>query len=267
MYRTLSILICAAVVGGCGGQYILTAPDQLAAAGLDVVVVVRLERQEFLMLTTSVEDAALRFRIGNGHEHAAYTDKLGYAGAMIPLPPGSGRYVVKVRYQDHEGDEFAGEVDIYACDAQKSLVAVDLDCLPPARGSQAAAALKALARKANILYLTRRPVQEHGRAHAELANRDYPSGPIVLWRRRRWHIVRKGRYRLPRLVVESRMVSQLPQLRQTFPAMDVGICDSPLAAKAFTDAGMQCVLIGPTGSAGETPAENKSWADLAEEGL
>ena len=69
--------------GGCGGYYTLTAGDHLAAVGQDTPVVVRLQRNDFFFLNLGAKDAVMRFRIGEGVERAAYTDKLGYAGTTV----------------------------------------------------------------------------------------------------------------------------------------------------------------------------------------
>ena len=58
-------------------------------------------------------------------------------------------------------------------------------------------------------------------------------------------------------MIESRLVSQLTELRKQFAGLEVGVCDSSLAARAFTEAGLEARVIG----------EGTSWSDLAERGL
>ena len=269
MRRTAAIILLAASLAGCGGQYILTAGDQVAPAGQDAAVVARLQRTEFWIYAQSVHNEPLRFRIGNGLQRNAFTDRLGYAGTTVPVPDMPGRFPMTIDVQDKHGDEAAAAVPVYVWEPNAPVVAVDLDCLPDAGTTQAESAARALWRLAehgNICYLTRRPVKRHARAHESLAERNCPDGPILLWHRQRWHIIR-GRWRMPKVVVETRLVSQLPELRRRFPRLAIGICDGPLAGEAFVQAGMRCVVIG-SGSIGQADVlRYRDWTDLAERGV
>ena len=267
--RTMAIILLAAGLGGCGGQYILTAGDQVAPVGQDATTVARLQRTEIWIYSQAIQNSPLRFRIGNGPERVAFTDKLGYAGTTVPVPDMPGRFSMTIDVQDTYGDEAVGTVPVFVWEPNTPVIAVDLDGLPDAGTTQsdgAARALWRLAEHGNICYLTRRPVKKHARAHKSLAARNYPDGPILLWQRQRWHIVR-GRWRMPKVVVETRLVSQLPELRRRFPRLAVGICDGPLAGKAFIQAGMRCVVIG-SGSVGQADVlRYRDWTDLAERGI
>jgi len=263
------LALLTAIAGGCGGQYILTVPDQLAPPGGEAVAVVRLQRNDFFVLSLAVERAAMLFKIDGGPQRGAYTDKIGYAGASVPVPDAIGRYDLHVAHLDREGDEVRATAPVYVWDADKPIIAADLDSLPlvgpPAQ--EARAALTKLAYGANVLYMTRKGVDKHASLHEYLAGAGYPDGPVLLWQRERWHIVREGRYKLPRVVVESRLVGQLSQLRVMFPKLTTGVCDSKLAAKAFLDAGLQCVVVG-TAKIDGPDAESRitrypSWADVA----
>ena len=257
-------------VGGCGGHYIMTIPDQMAAAGGQAAAVVRLQRNDFFVLSPAVKKAAIRFRIGDGPLRGAYTDDLGYAATMVRVPDRPGQYRLKVAHLDIWGDEVKAEAPVFAWPTDRPVIAVDMDCLPGlwlGSSDKAARAMRRLVVGANLLYLTRRSTKRHGRAHELLRKAGYPDGPVLAWRRQYWHIVRDGRFKLPRVVVENRLVSQLADLRKTFPKLEVSVCDSALAAKAFAGAGMKVVLVGA--AAAKVPAEvrrRKSWADLADRG-
>ena len=56
--------------------------------------------------------------------------------------------------------------------------------------------------------------------------------------------MREGRYRIPRIVVDTRLVSQLSEIRKLFPKMTMGVCDSDLAARAFAEANLRVVVVG-----------------------
>lgn len=269
MRLTAATLLLAASLGGCSGRYILTAGDQVAPVGGQAMTVARLQRNEFWFYSPPVEDALIRFRIADGQERAAYTDKLGYAGTTVPVPGMPGRFPMTIDLQDRRGDEAREAVPVYVWEPNAPVIAVDLDCLPARTSPQADSAARALwrlAERGNICYLTRRPVRRHARAHKSLARRNCPDGPVLLWQRERWHVVR-GRWRLPRLVVETRLVSELPELRRRFPGLAIGICDAALAAKAFAQAGIRCVVIGQAGVGPAEVVRYKDWADLAEKGV
>jgi len=270
MMRSLGALFFGLLLGGCGGNYILTVPDQLVPPGVPAAAVVRLQRNDFFVLAPAVKGAAIRLRIAGGQERVAYTDKLGYAGTPLALPNAPGRYRLRVDYQDSEGEEIAASAPVYVWDPARPVVAVDLDCLP-VEGHEdiaaAASALASLAGQANILYLTRRPIDRHGRAHESLVAAGYPDGAILLWQVERWHIVRGGKFKWPHMVVATRMVSQLPQLKRIFPKLGVGVCNSNLAAEAFDHAGMRCVVVGRADVEAEKATRRSSWAELASEGI
>jgi len=284
-----------ALTAGCGGQYITTLPDQVAAAGGDITVVARLQRNDFFVLDLPMQGAHLRFKIADGLERVASTDKLGYAGVRLALPEAPGRYELTVKHQDIDGDEAAVAVAAYVWDPDKPVIAVDMDPLPrrrsqlspkrtewwaglakytvdmlprpvPADAASAREALARLAKQGNILYLTRRSAASRLQCHDELAEHGYPDGPVLMWRRQRWHIV-PGRYRIPRVVVESRLVSQIAELKKMFPKMSVGLSTSSLAAKAFVDAGMTAAVVGNAGVKGDKIVPVASWKELAEKGL
>ncbi len=266
----LPLVLCPLAGGGCGGQYIMTVPDQLARAGGETTTVVRLQRNDFFVLAPPVKEAAMRFRIAGGLERGAYTDKLGYAATTVPAPERPGRYTMTVSHMDDYGDEAVTEGQVYVWDPNRPVIAVDMDCLPGMRlgsSKEAARALRRLVVGADLLYLTRRSAGRHAKAHETLTKAGYPRGPILAWRRQRWHIVRDGRFKLPRIVVESRLVSQLPEVRRMFPKLSTGVCDSALAARAYAAAGMKVVMVG-TAPADINAAirRRNSWADLADKG-
>jgi hypothetical protein len=290
----LSLLML--LLAGCGGDYILTVPDQLSAAGGDITVVARLQRNDFFVVNLAAVKAYLRFQIGDGIERSASTDKLGYSGVRLAMPKKPGRYDMAIKYQDDDGDEINKTVGAYAWDPARPVVAVDMDPLPrrrakltqgrkgwwtglvkysidllpraeaPADAPSARAAMAKLAEKANILYLTRREVANHLQCRSELAEHGYPDGPVLMWRRQRWHLV-PGRFKIPKVVVESRLVSQLDELRKIFGNMWVGVSKSSLAGKAFVEAGMTAVIIGGEHLEGDRVMHIATWKELAEKGL
>jgi hypothetical protein len=294
MLLGLSLLML--LLAGCGGEYILTVPDQLSAAGGDITVVGRLQRNDFFIVNLAAVKAYLRFQIGDGIERSASTDRLGYSGVRLAMPKKPGRYDMAIKYQDDDGDEINKTVGAYAWDPARPVVAVDMDPLPrrrakltqgrkgwwtglvkysidllpraaaPADAPSARAAMAKLAEKANILYLTRREVANHLQCRSELAEHGYPDGPVLMWRRQRWHLV-PGRFKIPKVVVESRLVSQLDELRKIFGNMWVGVSKSSLAGKAFVEAGLTAVIIGGEHLEGDKVMHIATWKELAEKGL
>lgn len=295
MRRGVALLLASLLTGGCGGYYTLTVPDQVAPAGGEAVAVARLQRNDFLFVDVAAREAAIQFKVADCRERGAYTDKIGYAGAAVPVPADVGRYEMVVSHLDFEGEEVVANVPLYVWDPAKVVVAVDLDSLPrsgrsflestratwsrlsrgmiapPPSGREAvAAARRALGRVAggaNVLYLTREKVAAHAAMHEWLTTAGYPDGPILLWQRQRWHIVRQGRFRIPRVVIEARLVSQLAELRKAFPKMGLGITATSLASRSFAEAGLRCVVIGGAKAHATNPIRFASWQALAEKGL
>ena len=123
-------LLSATLTGGCGGYYVLTVPDQVAPVGGEAVAVARLQRTEFLLVGSPMRKAALRFQATGCRERAAYTDKIGYAGASVPVPKKAGRFELVVSNPDNEGEGIFQSAPLFVWDPEREVVAVDLDCLP-----------------------------------------------------------------------------------------------------------------------------------------
>jgi len=256
--------------GGCGGNYVLTVPDMVAPASGKAVAVVRLQRADFLYVPMAVKNALIQLQVGDEPHRGAYTDALGYAGTTLPAPAKPGRYKLQASHSDHWGDEVRAESWAYVWDANAPAVAVDLDCLPGMSlgfSKQSSLALVRAAKGANILYLTRRSSSSHAKLHAQLAKAGYPDGPILEWQRQYWHIVRDGKYyNMPRVVVENRLVSQLPDIRAMLPGLTMGICEDSLAAKAFAESNMRVVVVGSAQVEAKDVVRRASWSELAEKG-
>ncbi len=258
------------VLSGCGGYYTLTAGDHVAATGEEAPIVVRLQRNDFFVLNLAVKQAAMRFQAADGPQRAAYTDKLGYAGTTVPAPVEPGRYTLRVDHMDFEGEEVAAETALYVWPADVPLLAVEADTLPEDGDDQlqeARQALEEVTQHASVVYLTRDGPDKHEELHQQLTDAGYPDGPILLWQRQRWHIVRGGRWNWPRVVVENRLISQLLELRKRFPNLSQGICTSKLAAKAFAEAGLRAVIVGDAGSQTDQDIGRESWGELVRKGL
>ena len=267
----LRLLFCVGLMSaGCSGEYILTAGDHVAPTGGPVLAVIRLQRSELYKLAMPVKNAPVQFRVEGAPERVAYTDDLGYAGARLAAPGKAGKYRMSIKHQDSDGDVLSAEATVYAWDAAGPVVAVDFDCLPAVGGQDAKAARSALAginRRASILYLTSRPVAEHKLVHSQIASAGYPDGPVLLWQRQLWHIRQGGGNMLPEVVVRDRLVSQLAELRKAFPNLKKGVCSTRLAAKAFAEAGLACVIVGPAEVDPGGVVYRKSWEKLVAEGI
>ena len=268
MKQAVGLVLLCVVSSGCGGYYTLAAGQHVGATGQETPVVVRLQGNDFFFLNLGVKGAAMRMRVGDGPERVAYSDKLGYAGTTVFAPNKPGEYPLYIDHLDREGDEIRGETSLFVWDPAKPVIAIDGDSLPTGESEQtaaAAAAITSLAETANVIYLTRQSIHRHPELSGTFHDSLYPEGPVLLWRRQRWHIVREGRF--PKIVVESRLVSQLSELRQMFANFRAGVCTTELAARAFEDAGMQAVLIGrpPDGQSGRVYRD--SWLELGTLGI
>ena len=264
MRGTICLCLLAATAAGCGGGYIMTATDHVAPAGADAPFVVRLQRREVGPVRMSVRRGALDFRLGEDVIRHGFTDEIGYAGVVLPAPETPGVYSVSVIHRDIEGDVGRDEAMLYVWPRDAGVVAVDYDSLPRARSQVAGAteALGKLSEKARILYMTREGPAEHGAIHERLARDGFPSGPVLLWQRKRWHIVHIGELRWPKVVIEDRLVSQLDELRRVFPGLRTAVCAGSLAARAFAEAGLTCYAPEPLDSPSDDVRYVKSWTHL-----
>ncbi len=260
--RLIVLLTLSLALAGCGGQFILTVPDQVAPARGQAVVVVRLQRNDFFVLAPPIEGAAIRFRVEDQDDRAAYTDRLGYAGASVPVGDQVGVYPLHVDHLDREGDQAHATASAYVWNAQTPAVAVDLHALGLDGSQPSDAACQALqklaARPANILYLTDRRITRHAEIHRRLAEHNLPDGPVLLWQRESWHISYVRGW-IPTVKIETRLVSQLAGLKDTLPKLQVGIAASDAACRAFLAAGLKCVTVAPSRIQDPKLTQAPSW--------
>jgi len=194
MCKLIVSAILAATAVGCGGEFILTVPDAVSAAGADVPVTVRLQRHEFWRMTDALEDAALRMCVmapGDDApmscQRAAYTHSDGYATALLPAIGAPGRYALSVCHQDTQGDEVCRTGRCYVLEPSRLAVVVDWEAVEDADDAREAA--ESLSRLAaggvRILYAADDAAGEPDTAHAHLATAGLPDGPVLSWGRRR----------------------------------------------------------------------------------
>ena len=253
MKRLAALVLLATGLNGCGGYYILSAPDQLTVETEPVNVVVRLQRNDMFVMAFGVKEAAISFRAENLSERAAYTDDLGYAGAVVPAPSNPGLYALVVKHNDIEGEEISATAPLYVWPKDAEAVVIELEALP-AEGdndsANAAKAIRTLIDGKKVIYLTRKPIKDHNSLHDWLGGGGYPDGPVFLWQRKKWHLV-QGRFKIPKIIIESRLISQLPEIVEMLPNTHMGVCKTDLAAKTFREAGIEPLIV-------------KSWQELAE---
>ena len=196
------------LAGGCGGQYHLTAADQLAVAGGQAATVARLTRQEFWLLRRSVKQAPLRFYVDDQPQRAAFTDRKGYAAANVPVPQDPGVYQMVLAYQDLYGEEIWVQAPTYVWPEQANLAAVDLDAID-LDDAAAVAGLCDLAQQANIVYLATQSAAKASQQHGWLQRAGLPDGPILHWNKRK----------------PDQAIGQLAQVKSLFSGLSVGVGD------------------------------------------
>ncbi len=283
------LLVLSAALAGCGGEYVLTAPEQVAPAGEQARTVVRLQQRDVLFLKPAVREAPLSFTVADGPLRAAYTDSDGYAALNVPVPDEPGLYDLYIDYQDDFGEELSKSVPLYVWDRDAEIVAVDLDCLPGLESDGSAVealqaveedgesgdllrlppafqALHTIAQDAKILYMTQADISEHAEIGRRLREQRWPEGPVLLWQYRGWS-VSEGPWRLPSIEFEDRWVHQLEVLREDFPNLRIGICCDERAAKILTEAGLEAVLVGDADVPDDYYTRRTTWSELAETGL
>jgi hypothetical protein len=213
-------------------------------------------------------------QIGDSGLQCTYTDKMGYACAMVPAPRRPDLYEMLVRYADKDGREVSQTAPVYVWPHDSKVVAVDLDELPGGTDLKAAqAAMKKIADSAKIIYLTRNMIDRSADLHAGLHARGYPDGPILLWQREEIIVVPDDVTDMPRVVIETRLMEQISQLVKMFPNLGTGICTSAADAKAYAQGGLTCIVVGPGDllGLGDKPGKGpkivrcKGWAEIKEQ--
>lgn len=267
MNRTLLALAGSALLwllGGCGGELRLVAPDQLAASGAKSDTVLRLLRNEFGGLMLPLKEAPLQVRVEQGPMVSARTDDKGYAALSVPVGEQPGLFHVRVDLLDNHGREFRRFVPVYVMDPKMAVVAVDYEAVRDPKNIVAVReALARIASNAYLVYFTDKPVASHVALHSHLREARLPDGAVVGWEQQAWHISGEGVNR--RLVIEERLVSPLAYLRVKFPQMRWGLASSPASARAFLDAGMKAYMV--TAEKPPKGALARPWNDLAKNGL
>lgn len=258
----MTVSIAAALLAGCSGEYILTIGDQVATAGQSAAAVARLQQNEFAGIRRDIEGVPLRFYVENSRQRGAFTDELGYAGTMVPVPEEPGIYRMHVTMQNNDGDTARTHTPVTVYDPEASIVAIDLDALPDTDDpthEDAVTALQKLTAKAELLYLTRQDAYDIEPAKRKIRRADYPEGPVLTWRREYRYVARSGPLKLPRIVTESRLVGQLGYLRQALPNIEFGICSDVEAAQAFKGAEITPILVDPPANADMKVPSYKTW--------
>ncbi|MCY2931041.1 MAG: hypothetical protein NTV86_16445 [Planctomycetota bacterium] len=269
MRLTLLAAFGSLMFAGCGGQFSLYAPDPVAPAGQEAAMVVRLQRADLFNVPMAVKETCVRFQVG-GVEQAAYTDKEGFAAVALRAPIRPGNYPLRVAVQAKEGEEITRLGRFYVWARERTAVAVDMDSLPTLGSVQASGARSSLVRlatRANIVYLSQKPVSEHDLARRRLEQCGYPDGPIVPWENHRWEMVTRNGIRMPQIHWEGKMISQLPLLRERFPGLNAGVSTNPQAAAAFHEAKLRPVVVGGAYVPGNYHIRCNTWADLPAVGL
>jgi hypothetical protein len=261
----LTVLAGTWALTGCGGEYQLLVPDQLAAKGTQTDTVLRLLRNEFAGLMLPLKDAPLRCRVEEGPMVSAHTDNQGYAGMNVPVGDQSGLFHLQVEMQESHGRELRQFVPIYVWDSRMSVVAVEYDAVKaPTDVAAVRDALNKIASNAYIIYMTDQPVENHSMMHLHLRETKLPDGAVIGWQQEGWHFTGQGA--MTHLVIEDHMVSPLAFLRVKFPQLRTGLCQSPAAANAFFEAGMKVYVVGKE-KIQHAGAVAKPWTDIAKTGL
>ena len=242
------------MLGGCSGEYILTAPDAAVLAGQDAPVVVRLQRREVWRYAPPQTDAAVTFRLGEEPPQCARTDGAGYAALSIKASDRPGQYDVALYHQDINGDSVKGLAAIYVLATDRPIAVVDMDSLP--RGDKEVAhAVGSLVRMqltAHVIYVTEKYAGRPTLAHELLARYGYPDGPVVPYSRaRRWRQWRR-----------SGGTDAMEELCRRFPKLRWGITADADAAEAFSNAGLKVLIAGKANAHIKDAERFASWADM-----
>jgi len=232
MFRTCFRLALLSCLAGCGGQYRLASPDQLAEPAGEALTIARLTRQEVYLLDLPVKNALLRFYIASeqqqASQRAAFSDSEGCASAAVPVPDKPGVHSIVITHQDIDGKVVWTQVPLYVWPADSALVAVEIEAIPTCgeNAEHARAALNELSTSRKVVYLTTKSLRHHHKLHSRLANENLPAGPIVAW--------------TPEQITPGQ-AEPLSEIRRMFPNLTAGICASRKSAKALQSAGLEAM--------------------------
>ena len=252
---------------------VLTAFDELARPGEVVTVRAKLEHDGLAGLHPHLHDHLLAFGGPGVGAREARTAGEGIAAVEVRTPggPGGGVERVRVRFdgsRHHRPAEATARV--FAWPAGRPILVVDIDhtisdrrerdvlfvdnaAIPAVDG--AVDALTKLARSYRIVYLTARDESLFNKSRAWLEARGFPEGPLFT---RDYNLFGPGQGAFKRRF--------LVDLRRRFPDLAVGVGDTPDDARAYLDAGLKAVLLGPAGG-GRYPPESiivPSWQGVCD---
>jgi hypothetical protein len=251
--KTIIGMILSAALAGCGGGYIMTIPDTVAAAGSQAPAAIRMQRHEFWFFRPAVKDAAVRMWIDPADQRAAYTHADGYAAASVPAPSQPGRYALTVSHQDIYGDEATAQGACYVLSVDRLTVLVDWKAVDgDAEAVVVARDLDRLAKAGvQIAYAAVEPASRPAEAHAWLESHGLPDGPVLCWGvKKTW----SGNV--------SAVTGTLPTARRQLPALLIAAGPEDDLLIAARRLNMLAVQIGPRRSAGFTGSAD--WFELAD---
>jgi len=258
--KRMCAFLTAAMLGGCGGELILTAPDAVGLPGEPAVTVVRVQRREIWRYAPPAEGAAVTARIGPDMLRSGRTDSSGYAAVALPAPRQPGRNEVKISHQDLWGDEATAVAFLYVMDPDRPVLAVDMDSLPTGKaGGEAVGALACLAEEAQILYVSQEKAGDPHGAHAKLDAAGLPDGPVIPW-------IKSSRWK-DALPWRKDSMPSLAALRGRLPRMSWAVAAEDDEAEEFLRSGLSVLAVGSF-AVRAVPAEGarvvhvKSWSEV-----
>ena len=207
------------LLAGCSGQYVLTAPDQIAPVGGETAAVLRVQRQEVAFWYRPAPRALVRMQVEQGPLRAAFTDKNGYAGAAVPVGDVTGIFFLQLAHTNPRGNEYETYVPTHVWDPQARVTAVDVKALPlppTSIHSPVQTQMARLAAGSYIVYVTTESIGDHAELRKKLERAGYPRGPIVQQR-----------------------AGALEQLRKQFPQLEAGVATSWRVKRSFDAAGLE----------------------------
>ena len=251
----ICLLLLPALLGGCSGEYIMTAPDIAGNAGENAPAVVRLQRREFWFHCPPAKDTAVMFRMGTGPLCGARTDNAGYAATAMDLPKLPGRYEIGISLQDTLGDTAEDKILAYVFNPNKPIVVVDYDSLPIMGGDSlaAAAALNRVSQDAQVLYVSEKDGENASVARKRLAVVGFPEGPVLPYTKSRWQSL-SGAKSSPKA---------LELLRQRFKNLSCGIAGDGDSAEAFHQVGLKILAVKDAGAKKRATQFFNSWQELS----
>jgi phosphatidate phosphatase APP1 len=244
----------------------IEAFDALTIPGRPVTLEAKVIAHRLFGIRTHARGARLEFRVDGEAIGSAVTAEEGIATFVWSPPDRVADHAIRVDLVDERREAVPATLRVFVRDPKRPSLVVDLDgtvCAsngidvlfrPPSAilaADGAAEALRSLAARFDVVYLTGRDEGMCRRTLDWLELREFPSGPVLF-----------RDLGLFTLSAKSHKIRILRELRRDF-TLAAGVGDRHEDAEAYLDVGMKAILVGNEDDVPKGAIRVPTWADVA----